>query len=189
MKYVLNIAKNAFIDIISFELFYEIKFFEMLKLLTFFTKSNNNVVDFLARKTQFRNKIYDNIKLTQIKMTLFFDDKHCVFNFIDFVYLKLTKIDCSKYHVFDFSFIFVKKIELFRILKRVSDLIYRFEIFKFFRIHDVVFVIYLEQATFDSFFKNISSFSFLIIEKKNFYVIKKILKKKQQEREIDYVIK
>ena len=144
MKYALNIAKNVFINIISFELFYEIKFFEILKFLTLFTKSNNNVVNFLTKKTQFRNKSYNNIKLTQIKIILFFDDKYRVFNLIDFVYLKLTKIDRSKYHVFDFSFIFVKKIELFRILKRVNDLIYRFELFNFFRIHDVVFVIHFE---------------------------------------------
>ena len=175
VKYVLNIAKNVFIDIISFELLYKVKFFETLKFLTFFTKSNNNVVNFLTKKTQFRNKIYDNIKLTQIKIILFFDDKHRVFNLIDFVYLKLTKIDRSKYYVFDFLFIFVKKIELFRILKHVNELVYRFELFKFFRIHDVVFVIHFEQTTFDSFFKNISFF-FMIKEKK-IYVIKKILKK------------
>ena len=53
MKYVLNIAKNAFIDIISFELLYKIKFFEMLKFLTFFTKSNDNVVNFLIKKHSF----------------------------------------------------------------------------------------------------------------------------------------
>ena len=125
--------------------------------------------------------------MTQIKIILFFDDKHRVFNLIDFVYLKLTKIDRSKYHVFDFSFIFVKKIELFRILKRVSDLIYRFELFKFFRIYDVVFVIYLEQTTFDSFFKNISFF--FNDKRKESLRNKKNIKKKQQKREIDYVIK
>ena len=177
MKYALNIAKNVFINIISFELLYEIKFFEMLKLLTFFTKSNDNVVNFLAKKTQFRNEIYDNVKLTQIKMILFFDDKHRIFNLIDFVYLKLTKINRSKYHVFDFSFIFVKKVELFRILKRVNDLIYRFELFKFFRIHDVVFVVHFKQATLDSFFKNISSF-FFNNKKKEFLRDKKDIEKK-----------
>ena len=93
IEYTLNIFKNVFTNVTLFEFLYNVKLHKMLKLLTVSTKHNNNTMNFLIKKTQLRNEIYNNIKLTQTKITLIFNNKHKPLKLINFVYLKLTKID------------------------------------------------------------------------------------------------
>ena len=173
IEYALNIFKNVFIDITLFEFLYNVKLYKILKLLTILTKQNNDAMNFLIKKIQLCNEIYNNIKLTQAKITLIFDNKHKLSKFINFVYLKLTKIDRFNYYVSNFLFIFVKKIELFRIIKRINVFAYKLELFKNFRIYNIISIIYFEQITSNFFVKNIFSSSLLIVEKNKFYVVKK----------------
>ena len=122
-------------------------------------------------------------------MILIFDNKHKSSKFINFVYLKLTKIDRLDYHISNFLFIFVKKIKLFRIIKRINTFVYKLELFKNFRIHNIISIIHFEQITSNFFVKNILSPSLLIVEKNKFYVVKKNFKKKQNDKKTEYKIK
>ena len=65
----------------------------------------------------------------------------------------------------------------FRIFKRVNNLTYKLKLLKFFRIYNVIFVIYLKQIILNFFARTISLSLLLIIENNELYVIKKILQK------------
>ena len=69
VEYILNIAKNIFITIISFELLYEIKSRESLIDLVFI-KLDSIAIDFINQRQNLRNKIYDTIQFAQMKMTI-----------------------------------------------------------------------------------------------------------------------
>ena len=190
VKYALNTTKNVFINIISFELLYEMKSREMLSSFIKTIKYDENVNIFIEIKNQFRNEIYDVIKLTQTKMTVFFDKKHKVFEFIDSTYIKLIKVETSKYHmlqVFSFS---TKKIDFFRILKKMNELTYKLKLSNFMKIHDTIFVIHLKSSKSNSYVKLIFSSSSIVIENnEKLYVIEKILRRKTQSKKIEYHVK
>ena len=120
---------------------------------------------------------------------MIFDNKYRFSNFFDFVYLKLAKIERFKYYISYSSFIFVKKVDFFRIFKRVENFAYKLELFKNFKIHNVVFVIYLKQVFSNFFVKNISLLFFLLVKSKELYIMKKILRKKQRGKKANYIIK
>ena len=67
------------------------------------------------------------------------------------MYIKLIKIKKSKYYIFQISFLFVKKIELFRILRKISDLTYKLKLLNIIKIHDIIFIVYLKQIKLNSF--------------------------------------
>ena len=155
VKYALNTTKNVFINIISFELLYEMKSREMLSSFIKTIKYDENVNIFIEIKNQFRNEVYDAIKLTQTKMTMFFDKKHKNFEFIDSTYIKLIKIETSKYHmshIFSFS---TKKIHFFRILKKMNELTYKLKLSNFIKIYDTIFVIHLKSTKSNFYVKSI----------------------------------
>ena len=190
IKYALNTTKNAFINITSFELLYEMKSREMLSSFIKTIKYDKNVNIFIEIKNQFRNEIYDAIKLTQTKMTIFFDKKHKIFEFIDSTYIKLVKIETSKYHMLHVFLFSTKKIDFFRILKKMSELTYKLKLSNFMKIHDTIFVIHLKSTKSNFYVKSIFSSSSIVIENnEKLYVIEKILKKKTQNKKIEYRVK
>ena len=118
IEYALNISKNAFIDAIFFEILYEIKSRKKFTTFTIFFKNDKNVLFFIEKRTKLRKKIHDTIKLVQTKMTIDFDKKHKSFNLIESIYIKLTKIDRSNYHIFQSSFLSTKKMNFFKIKRK-----------------------------------------------------------------------
>ena len=91
---------------------------------TIFFKNDKNALFFIKKRTKLRKKIHDAIKFVQTKMTINFDKKHKLFNLIKSIYIKLTKIERSNYHIFYAFSLFVKKIKSFKIKRKVSDLVH-----------------------------------------------------------------
>ena len=164
VKYALNIVENAFIKVTFFEILYDVKFRKMLQKFTIFIKQNKNVINFLKNRQQFCSEIYDVIKLTQVKITLIFDNKHQLFNLIDSIYIKLIKSKRLNYYISNASFFSFKKIDFFKIIKKMSDLIYKLKLSISMRIHNVIFVIHLKQILLNSHVKTISFLLLLIVE-------------------------
>ena len=99
---------------------------------------------FIEKRTKLHKKIHDAIKFAQTKMTIDFNKKHKSFNLIESIYIKLTKIDQSNYHISQSSFLSTKKINFFKIKRKIDDLTYQLKLFKTMKIHNVIFVIYLK---------------------------------------------
>ena len=144
---------------------------------------------FIEKRTKLRKKIHDAIKFVQTKMTIDFDKKHKSFNLIESIYIKLTKIERSNYHIFHTFSLFVKKIKSFKIKRKINDLIYQLNLFKTMKIHDVIFVIHLKQAFSNSYVKIVFSFLSLSIDDDELYVVEKIIRHEQKNRESKYRVK
>ena len=99
----------------------------------------------MKRRIQLRNKIYDVVKLAQTKIILIFDAKYRSFYLENSIYLKLIKIDDVEYYLLKISFLFIKKIDFFKIKKKISDLIYQLNFSKSIKqMHDVISIIHLK---------------------------------------------
>ena len=144
---------------------------------------------FIEKRTELRKEIHDAIKLAQAKMTIDFDKKHKSPNLIESVYIKLAKIERSSYYIFYAFSLFVKKIESFKIKRKVGDLAYQLNLFKTMKIHDVIFVIHLEQTLSNSYVRIVFSLSSLSIDDDELYVVEKIIRRKQRSRESEYRVK
>ena len=188
VEYALNIAKNVFITIISFELLYEIKSRESLVDLISI-KLDSIAIDFINQRQTLRNEIYDAIQLAQTRMTIIYDSKHRTSNLHDSIFLKIIKMSEIDYHILDSSSLSIKKIDSFKIKKKISDLIYQLKLFEIMRIHDVIFIVHLEQAHLDFFDRAISSSSIIEHQEERLYVIQKILKREKRDDEFEYKIK
>ena len=139
----------------------------MFKFFIFFSENDKKSLVFLKRRMQLRNEIYDVVKLTQVKMILIFDAKHKSPHLESSIYLKLVKVDNVEYYLLKTLFLFIKKIDFFKIKKKINDLIYQLNFSKSIRrMHDVISIIYLEQASLDSFYREILSLA-SIISKRN----------------------
>ena len=68
----------------------------------------------------------------------------------------------------------------FRIIKKINELVYQFNLLAFMKIHNVISIIHLKQAHTNFYVREISSLIFIIINEKKHYVIKKILRKKNE---------
>ena len=83
------------------------------------SKNNDTFeLNFLKKRKQLRNEIYDVIKLIQVKMILIFDKKHRSSRFENSVYFKLTKIENVEYHIFKTFSLSINKIEFYKIKKK-----------------------------------------------------------------------
>ena len=68
----------------------------------------------------------------------------------------------------------------FRIIKKINELVYQFDLFAFMKIHNVISVIHLKQIHTNLYAREIFSSIFIIINNEKHYVIKKILRKKNE---------
>lgn len=189
VEYALNTAENASTSVTPFELLYGVKPREMLEPLTVSSKEDDNAVDFLNQRNQLRNEVYDCIKLAQAKMALRFDEKHRPPDLTGSVYLKLAKPGHPGYHVPQASSLSSKKVGPFRIVQKVSSLAYKLELPETMRIHDVVSIVHLEQATPDPYGRVIPPPPPLVMEGEDLYVVEKIIRRETRGRETGYVIK
>ena len=123
-------------------------------------------------------------------MILIFDKKHRSSRLENSMYFKLTKIENVEYHIFKTFSLSIKKIEFFKIKKKISDLTYQLNFLDHMnRMHDIMSMIHLKQIFQNFFNREISSSSVINFEEDNLYVMKKILRKKKQKQKNDYVVK
>ena len=188
VEYALNIAKNVFITIISFELLYEIKsresFVDLISI-----KLDSIAIDFINQRQTLRNEIYDAIQLAQTRMIIIYDNKHRTSNLHDSIFLKMIKMSEIDYHILDSSFLSIKKIDSFKIKKKVNDLTYQLELLEIMRIHDVIFIVHFEQVHLDFFDRAISFSSVIEHQEDKLYVIQRILRREKRDDESEYKIK
>ena len=117
MKYGLNIFENVVIIMSLFEILYDVKF---RNSLTMIIRKNIFKVEtnFLKNRKQIRLNSIDAIRLIQTRMIIQFDKKHRSLDMTNKIYLKMTKIDQSKYSIFKSNSLIVKKLRSFIIKKK-----------------------------------------------------------------------
>ena len=116
-------------------------------------------------------------------MTLKYDNKHKVSNLAEKIYLKLTKIEEIKYHISKNFSLFIKKIDPYKILKKINSLTYKLKLpSNMFKIHSIISMIYLKQTKSNPFDQEIPSSTFIIVQKRKEYVVKKIIQKKNETK-------
>ena len=189
MKYELNTAQNFFTKRTSFEMLYEIK--SKISLLKHLTEiSNMNANDFLKNRQQIKSHITDCLSLTQVKMTILFDVKHKSLDLSEKVYLKLAKTEKSKYHLSRTSFLSIRKLKSYKILKQVFSLTYELNLSSSMKIHFVISIIHLEQTKKNKFERTISKILATFLENdEEIFVIEKILRNKVENDMKKYLIK
>jgi hypothetical protein len=174
----LNTSTNAFSEISSFKLLYNVIFkISLLKFIT--TKTNVDVKNFLKQKNRIRQNTMNSLRLIQTRMTMIFDVKQKISRFERKMFLKMTKSKKSDYHVLNQSSLFSKKLKLFKIVRKMNSLIYKLELSNFMKNHSIIFIIYLKQIKKNSFKRKIFTTSSSLIENdEKIFIIEKILKKK-----------
>ena len=71
--------------------------------------------------------------------------KYKILNFIEKIYLKLIKIKEIKYHISKSFSLFIKKVDSYKILKKINFLIYKLKLsLSILRIYSIIFIIHLE---------------------------------------------
>ena len=97
-------------------------------------------------------------------MIIKYDNKYKISNLVEKMYLKLTKIKKTRYYISKFFSLFIKKIDLYKILKKINFLIYKLKLsLSILRVYLIIFIIYLKQIKSNSFDQKISLLIFIII--------------------------
>ena len=143
IKYVLNIFENVVIIMSFFEILYDVKFRN--SLTTIIRKNAFKVgTNFLKNRKQIWLNTIDAIRLTQTRMIIQFDKKHKSLDMTNRIYLKMTKIDQSKYSIFKSNSFIAKKLKSFIIKKKINFLTYELDFSVKMKMHFVVLVIHLK---------------------------------------------
>ena len=117
IKYVLNIFENVVIIMSFFEILYDVKFRN--SLTTIIRKNAIKIeTNFLKNRKQIRLNTIDAIRLIQARIIIQFDKKHRSLDMTNKIYLKMTKIDQSKYLIFKSNSLISKKLKSFIIKKK-----------------------------------------------------------------------
>jgi hypothetical protein len=123
-------------------------------------------------------------------MTIIFDVKHKSFQFEKKMFLKMTKLKKSEYHVLNQSFLSSKKLKSFKIIHKMSSLIYELELSNFMKNHSIISIIHLKQVKKNSFKKTVFTTSSSLTENdEKVFVIEKILKKRSLNNTKELLIK
>ena len=78
-------------------------------------------------------------------MMMKYNVKYKISNLVDKIYLKLVKIKEIKYHISKSFLLFIKKINPYKILKKINFLIYKLKFsLNILKIHSIIFMIHLE---------------------------------------------
>ncbi len=106
------------------------------------------------------------------------------------MFLKMMKLKKSEYHVFNQSFLSSKKLKSFKIIRKMSSLIYELELSNFMKNHSIISIIHLKQIKKNSFKRIIfTTSSSLIKNDEKIFIIEKILKKKSLNDTNELLIK
>ena len=79
-----------------------------------------------------------------MKIILIYNEFHRFLNLKNQIYIKITKIEKSKYYIFNVFNLLNKKIEFFSIKRKINNLIYEINLLTNIRIHKIISIIYLE---------------------------------------------
>ena len=176
-----------------FEILYDVK---SRNSLTAIIRKNVFKIEtnFLKNRKQIRLNTINAIRLIQVRIIIQFNKKHKSFDMTNKVYLKMTKIDQSKYSIFKSSSLISKKLKSFIIKKKVNFLTYEFDFSVKMKMHFVVSMIHLKQIKKDFYEKKIVAFKIfdsklIMIQKQFHYVMKKILNEKSKNNLFDFMIK
>lgn len=83
-----------------------------------------------------------------------------------------------------------KKVGPFKIVKKISDLVYKLELPAIIKIHDVIFVMHLKQATIDFYERQVSlSAPIVNVDRDELWVIEKIVRQEKHDRFRNYIAK
>jgi len=82
-----------------------------------------------------------------------------------------------------------KKIELFKIICKVNNLVYKLKLSKSIKIYNIIFVIYLKQASLNVLFRNTLLLFFIEHKNNKFYVIEHIICREIKNKKFEYIIK
>jgi DNA polymerase III delta prime subunit len=130
------------------------------------------------------------LRLTQTRMTIIFDVKHKSFRFERKMFLKMTKLKKSEYHVLNQSSLSSKKLRSFKIIRKMSSLAYELKLSDFMKNHSIISVIHLKQAKKNSFKRIVFTTSSSLTENdEKMFVIEKILKKKSLNNTNELLVK
>jgi hypothetical protein len=185
----LNTSASAFSDISSFEILYDV--LSKISLLKFIAaESNVDAKNFLKQRNRIRQDIMNFLRLAQTRMTIIFDVKHRSSRLERKMFLKMTKLKKSEYHVLNQSSLSSKKLESFKIIRKMSSLAYELKLSDFMKNHSIISVIHLKQAKKDSFERIVLTTSSSLIENdEKVFVIEKILKKRSLNNTNELLIK
>ena len=193
IEYSINCFENRSIEISSFEMLYDVK--SKNSLLKIIRRNQNlflNEMNFLKIRKQIRLNVIDSIKMTQVKMSILYDVKHRSSNLTDKIYIKIAKQNYFDYHISEFSSLTVKKLNSFRIIRKIENLAYELKLSINMKIHSVIFVIHLKQTKKNNFEKknsvNLIS-DFIVVNEKFQYVMKKLLRREIKNEKFEYRIK
>ncbi len=125
----------------------------------------------------FRNKIYNTIKFAQTKITILYNTKYCKLDFYNNIYIKIVKIKEIKYYLFARNFsLSTKKINLFKIICKIRDLVYKLKLLLHIKIHNIILIKYLEQVNYNTLQYNILQLFLIEYKSKKLYIIEKVIK-------------
>ena len=86
----------------------------------------------------------------------------------------MIKIKKIEYYLFARSFSFnAKKIESFKIIRKIKDLTYKLKLLSHIKIHNVIFVKHLKQINYDVLQRDVSQSSLIKHKNKKLYIIEK----------------
>ena len=122
-------------------------------------------------------------------MTFIYNVKYRVFNLFEKVYLKMMRTENVDYHLFNSLNFSIKKIESFRIKRKVNDLTYKLKLSKHMRIHNMISIIHLKQTHLDDHERNISILDSIKHDEKKLYIIDRIIKNEKRDDELEYIVK
>ena len=121
---------------------------------------------------------------------MIFDNKHRFSNLQNSIFLKLIKINDVEYHISKISSFFIKKVNLFKIVKKINDFAYKLEFSTSIKIYNIISIIHLKQITTNFYEKQIFlSISIIDVENDEFWMIEKIVQQKKRDRFQSFVIK
>ena len=193
IEYSINCFENRSIEISSFEMLYDVK--SKNPLLRIIRRNQNlfsNEMNFLKIRKQIWLNVIDSIKMTQVKMSMLYDAKHRSSNLTGKIYIKIAKQNHFNYHISKFSSLTIKKLNSFRIIRKIENLAYKLKLSINMKIHSVISVIYLKQTKKNDFDKKNSTnliSDFIIVNDKSQYAVEKLLRKKIKNEKFEYRIK
>ena len=193
IEYSINCFENRSIEISSFEILYDVKSKNfLLKIIRRNQNLFSNEMNFFEIKKQIRLNVIDSIKMTQIKMSMLYDVKHRSSNLTDKIYIKIAKQNHFDYHISEFSSLTIKKLNSFRIIRKIENLAYELKLSINMKIHSIISVIHLKQTKKNDFDKknsiNLIS-DFIIVNDKLQYVVERLFRKKIKNKKFKYWIK
>ena len=192
----LNNFKNQFIEVLFNELFYDFNVRDILKLLIKFSRK-----DFFRLRQMKREQIEDVIVFVNTLIKAYYNKSHIALRLTcdNIIYLRL-------HHEYEISSLVNRKlhhqkIDPFKILEKIKSFVYYLKLSLIIKIHSIMLIIQLKFILKDDLYKRIRNTNLFAIEEKNenvdfdfifkykFYKIEKLLKRRDIERNIIYLIK